>query len=273
MTSREYWLERDAANQAFVDKEVAAHMRRLQKLYHSSLSKIDKQIKELYLKFLEDGEVVSTTSLYKYGRFAQLKTFTEKELGILGTAQETECFKTLEKIYREVFGKTYDALGTSVKWGFTEQSQLDKVLNSAWSGKHFSQRIWANTNDLAYTIEKQIKDLVSMGKMPTDIRKEIMNTFNVGINEADRLLRTEAMHVYNASAANAYQNNGISEYIFVAAHDSRTSDICRQHDGKTYKFSEAVAGVNIAPLHPNCRSTIIPVVTLNIKSASQLSMF
>jgi uncharacterized protein with gpF-like domain len=37
--------------------------------------------------------------------------------------------------------------------------------------------------------------------------------------------------------------------------DSRTSEICRELNGKRFKLSEAEVGVNYPPMHPNCRST------------------
>ncbi|KYG90771.1 hypothetical protein A0U40_18005 [[Bacillus] sp. KCTC 13219] len=42
--------------------------------------------------------------------------------------------------------------------------------------------------------------------------------------------------------------------------DLRTSDICASLDGKKFDLKKAQAGVNYPPMHPNCRSTTIPVV-------------
>ena len=49
---------------------------------------------------------------------------------------------------------------------------------------------------------------------------------------------------------------GFEYFTFIATLDNRTSEICAEMDGKTFKITEAEAGLNVPPLHPNCRSTI-----------------
>jgi NAD+--asparagine ADP-ribosyltransferase len=46
----------------------------------------------------------------------------------------------------------------------------------------------------------------------------------------------------------------------VAVMDSKTSEICREHDEKEYDVSDATVGRNYPPLHPRCRSTTVQVV-------------
>ena len=52
----------------------------------------------------------------------------------------------------------------------------------------------------------------------------------------------------------------VEKYEFLAAIDSRTSPQCREHNGATYLLKDAKVGTNYPPLHPNCRSTVIPVL-------------
>jgi SPP1 gp7 family putative phage head morphogenesis protein len=57
------------------------------------------------------------------------------------------------------------------------------------------------------------------------------------------------------------EDSGVVEkYEFLAAIDSRTSKLCRDKDGKVFKLKDSKVGVNFPPLHPHCRSTIIPVL-------------
>jgi SPP1 gp7 family putative phage head morphogenesis protein len=65
----------------------------------------------------------------------------------------------------------------------------------------------------------------------------------------------------NQGHKKGYEDSGVVEkYEFLAAIDSRTSKLCRNQDGKVYKLKSAVVGKNYPPLHPNCRSTVIPVL-------------
>ena len=54
-----------------------------------------------------------------------------------------------------------------------------------------------------------------------------------------------------------YKKLDVEEYEFMATLDKRTSEICRELDGKHFKVDEAVPGENYPPMHPRCRSTTI----------------
>lgn len=90
----------------------------------------------------------------------------------------------------------------------------------------------------------------SVQKMSQQVRQQ----FNVAKYKSDRIIRTELNHFHNETDAMANKDLGIKEYVFVAALDSRTSEICRSHDGNKYKYKDKQIGVNYPPMHPNCRS-------------------
>lgn len=87
-----------------------------------------------------------------------------------------------------------------------------------------------------------------------------MNRCGVGAFEARRLVRTETTCVANMAELYGYKELDIDEYEFSACLDSRTSDLCRELDGKVFKRNSAQAGVNLPPMHPFCRSTTLPVL-------------
>lgn len=261
--SKAYWKKRADENLKIVDNLCDDHMKRLQTFYYETLKKVDDKIKDIYILMLKNGGAINTTNLYAAGRWIQLKSFLESELQIAGQYQVTQAQKTLEAVYKQVMEKSYIDLDSSLRWGFVNESQMKTAIDSVWSGKHFSTRIWGNTEQLAFNIEKHIKDLVTMGKMPNDIKKQLMNDFNTGFFEADRLVRTESIYQMNQSASMSYQNAGITEYEFLAEIDDRTSNECREHNRKRYLFTQAVVGENMPPLHPMCRSCITPITSLN----------
>ena len=87
-----------------------------------------------------------------------------------------------------------------------------------------------------------------------------MNRCGVGAFEARRLVRTETTCVANMAELYGYKELDIDEYEFSACLDSRTSDLCRELDGKVFKRNSAQAGVNLPPMHPFCCSTTLPVL-------------
>ena len=45
--------------------------------------------------------------------------------------------------------------------------------------------------------------------------------------------------------------------------DSKTTKTCRSLNDKTFKVKDMVPGVNAPPLHPFCRSTVVPHIDEN----------
>jgi SPP1 gp7 family putative phage head morphogenesis protein len=188
----------------------------------------------------------------------QLKNSVEQELGVAGQYQISQAQKTLEAIYEQTLSKSYIDLNSSIRWGFADKIKMEQVLRENWSGTHFSNRIWNNTTELARRVEENIKNLVSLGKMPNDLKRQIIQDFNVGLYEADRLIRTESMHTYNQATLDSYSNAGVSEVQILVADDERLCDECGNYADKTYPINS----VPLLPFHPNCRCTIIPIVKL-----------
>jgi phage protein len=77
---------------------------------------------------------------------------------------------------------------------------------------------------------------------------------------AIRLIRTETNFVANEGAAKAYESQGVESYEYLAALDLRTSEICREMDGKVFALKDKVTGKNYPPLHTHCRSTTVPYI-------------
>lgn len=140
------------------------------------------------------------------------------------------------------------------------ESRVKAILSTNWSGQMFSERVWYNTNALANGLKHDILVGIMAGKSEQHMADDIMNRCGVGAFEAHRLVRTETTCVANMAELYGYKELDIDEYEFSACLDSRTSDLCRELDGKVFKRNSAQAGVNLPPMHPFCRSTTLPVL-------------
>lgn len=140
------------------------------------------------------------------------------------------------------------------------ESRVKAILSTNWSGQMFSQRVWDNTNALADGLKHDMLVGIMAGKSEQHMADDIMNRCGVGAFEARRLVRTETTCVANMAELYGYQELDIDEYEFSACLDSRTSDLCRELDGKVFKRNSAQAGVDLPPMHPFCRSTTLPVL-------------
>ena len=140
------------------------------------------------------------------------------------------------------------------------ESRVKAILSTNWSGQMFSQRVWDNTNALADGLKHDMLVGIMAGKSEQHMADDIMSRCGVGAFEARRLVRTETTCVANMAELYGYKELDIDEYEFSACLDSRTSDLCRELDGKVFKRNSAQAGVNLPPMHPFCRSTTLPVL-------------
>ncbi|WP_163195460.1 minor capsid protein [Clostridium thermarum] len=137
--------------------------------------------------------------------------------------------------------------------------QVEEILKNNWSGKHFSERIWENTENLSSELEHVLTKGFMNGASVQRMAKDIADKMQAGEFAAARLIRTETTYVANSAEVEAYKEAGVEKFQFLATLDLRTSDLCREHDGKIYDLNEAEIGKNVPPLHPNCRSTTLEV--------------
>lgn len=259
-----YWSKRIEKQQnTLYDKTLEETNKQLSKYYNQSMVDIKANMIELYAELQSGGEILAS-DLYKFNRFYDLQKQLNKSLVKLGNEELNVFDSKFQRMYIENEKLLKQEVGGLIQTKFvmSTDNQVRQVLNSVWcaDGKHYSNRIWTNKALLQNRIEKGLIDCVSRGVPKDELVKTLMQDFDVGFNQADRIVRTELTYTLNQSSAEAYKNNGIEQYKFLAALDSRTSDICKRLDGKIYSFDEMKVGVNCPPMHVNCRSTIIPIV-------------
>lgn len=196
----------------------------------------------------------------RISRLDKLYADTLKNLHKLGVNTENNITKFLTKAYKDNYYKNLFDLGKTIgiKSSVSEvnDKEVQKVLNSAWSGKNYSKRIWKNTDNLAKLIKSEVTDGFHRGVSIDKMSKLVQERMGVGKYEATRLVRTEMNYVQNQAALNSIKEADMRYYIFLATLDKKTSKKCRNHDRKVYPVSEGSPGSNMPPLHPHCRSTI-----------------
>lgn len=158
--------------------------------------------------------------------------------------------------YKEIYN-IQQRVGAAFSFNYVDAKTIDRVINSKWSGKNYSQRIWHNTKALAQDVKEELLINLVTGRTNREVAEIIANKYEVGAYKARRLVRTESNYVATELNFKAYEDVGIERYQYLATLDLRTSEICRKMDGKIFPVSEKKVGVNCPPLHPWCRSTTI----------------
>lgn len=148
--------------------------------------------------------------------------------------------------------------GFHTSFSMISQKDIEDVINLPWSGKNYSNRLWANRTKLKDKVQEQIVQATIQGKDLRQCIKDVSATMEATREVTKRLINTEHAYACSQGDLKMYEEFGIDRYEYVATLDSKTSNICRELDGKVYKRNEAISGVNFPPMHPHCRSTTVP---------------
>ncbi|EKN67484.1 minor capsid protein [Schinkia azotoformans] len=168
----------------------------------------------------------------------------------------------LMEVYQNSYYKTMFDLSMqgaiSGKVAALTDETMKEALTYNWSGKEFSERIWGHQKSTFQSIQKTLERGFAAGHSIDRTTKAIMEATNVSYSRAEALVRTESNFFHNLAARNSYADAGIEKYEILATLDHRTSDICREQDGKIYSEKDFKPGTNAPPFHVRCRTTTIP---------------
>ncbi len=277
--SAEYWKRRAEANMDGVQRGAEQRLARLGMAYHQAARELEGEVQRIlgtYAKrfdltpeeaaaaLREPADEESRAYGYRVSRAEALEKAIRERLNGLGARLERETAAqrewTASKSYQSARKMMRDMTGGVVSQAVPDLQGLLRAMDTAWSGRNYSARIWRNTDHLAQMLEDEIEAAFLSGKSVRRMANVIMDRFGVGYRAAECLVRTETSYVQNQTAAKSYQDAGCTEYEILTASDRRTCRRCAGQNGKRYLFTEMQAGENAPPFHPNCRCTILPVV-------------
>ncbi len=161
-----------------------------------------------------------------------------------------------ESYYREIYDLK-KRTGMDFSFSSVDPKELNRIMNMNWSGANYSQRIWGNTQGLARELKEQLMIAYLTGKSEKDIAAELAKKYATGAANARRLVRTESAYISGQAQAAADEEAGLDHYRILATLDLRTSEICREMDGKVFAYKDMEVGVNYPPFHPYCRTTVL----------------
>lgn len=186
----------------------------------------------------------------------QMAALAGQEIKI-STAAYTNVIR--DEYYHNMFD-LQQGLGFAFSFAELPDRVIEQILQDNWSGKHYSSRIWGNTQVMARRIEEIILKGAMLGTNSRKMARELNEIAHTGMYACERLIRTETTYFTAMADLEAAKARGTKQVQFVATLDARTSPQCRKADGTIIPVEEAQPGKNIPPLHPFCRSVIIDVI-------------
>lgn len=231
-------------------KEFKGNLEEFIKMAKESIGKVNPELENLSIK----ARITRYQALE-----AQINEVLEKLYGIY---YEKYGSKKLKDIFE---GQYYNTLfdiaqyrGFNYAFALLNTDVIDELIKYPFNGLNFSDRIWRQKGDLIYKLREAMTTAFIQDKNPKELAESFAKVFEVKQHEVYRLLHTETAFMAEQATLQAYKDDGIEQYEFVATLDLKTSDICGEHDRKVYDVDKAVVGINYPPLHPHCRSTTVP---------------
>ena len=141
-----------------------------------------------------------------------------------------------------------------------------KIRKKPMSGGVLLDHLFSKiADDTRVKVEQVIRDGLSSGQTNQQIIQRIKGRkslnyqdglLNQSRNQISTMVRTARSHVSNVALDETYAALGVEYVKFIATLDSRTSKICMGQSDKVFRKDEPHP---VPPLHPNCRSILIPV--------------
>jgi SPP1 gp7 family putative phage head morphogenesis protein len=164
-----------------------------------------------------------------------------------------------ESYYKSIFDIQQKA-DAAFEFAHVSAEKIDMLLNSRWSGKNYSERIWNNTQELAESLKEEMLVSMMTGRPDRETAEAISYKFAQGSSKARRLVRTESNYIFTEMNFESYKACGIKKYRYLATLDLRTCEThCVPLDGKIFLISERKIAENCPPMHPWCRCTVTAV--------------
>lgn len=208
----------------------------------------------------------------KVSRLELLKAELGLEINSLTSNLDEVFDKARRSEYLAEFKRQAGILGISSKGA---KKRLDSILNADFYGQSFSSRVWGKTG-LQPLLQRDV--FASLNRIYTDMNgyqkemKLLANKYGTSEYNAKRLIKTEIARINSDTDHAMLKDNGFTHMIFVA--ESGACDICRPLNNTAVPIDKVEKGVNMFPMHPNCRCSAYGHIEMQYKDGrSTLDQF
>ena len=175
----------------------------------------------------------------------------------------------IDKLMRDIYTSGYYHTafnvqqGVNVGWSLMslDTNRINKVISKPWTsdGLNFSERIWGKHRPaLVNELHTKLTQSIIRGENPKNLVNDFAKRFNVSKSQAKNLIMTESAFFASASRKDCFNDLDVEKYEIIATLDLRTSNICRELDGKVFDMKDYQVGITAPPFHCRCRTTTAP---------------
>ncbi|MCK1211117.1 minor capsid protein [Streptococcus uberis] len=289
----DYWTKRQEDILRFLDQADIDISLELSKVYREQAFQAQKDLFEFYQRYAEDNNMTYQDVVKKlthedlsdyrenaerYRKQAEkdpelLKRINEQYVSAKATRLDALHLDLLFKvgIMKGIIDKSFEnylksasnyaykkAVGGRV--GTLNTPALNELVNTPFNGYNYSEQLWGNVDNFVRDLKDTLKKGFVRGDNPRSLARDLAKKYDVAKYRAETLLRTDGTMIINNATAKRYIDSGLKYYRDLVRLDGRTTEICRRiaRLNERKLLSEMKPGVNAAPYHYNCRTTIIP---------------
>lgn len=219
----------------------------------------ENQMNESWMKELENA-----SARYHISRLEALKMQTQQSMEVAFGNQLDNVDNLIKNTYTNGYYHTAFEIEKGFNVGYKmegiDHDKLEKIISKPWAvdEKNFSERIWDNKNTLINELHQQLTRMCLTGGTPDKTITYMAKKFNTSKARAGNLIMTESAYFSSLSQKDCFNDLDVEKYEIVATLDTRTSEICREQDGKVYEMKDYQPGITAPPFHNYCRSTTVP---------------
>lgn len=264
------------------EKDIAKWYRRYAREEGITLAEAKKQLSKGELKefrmtvqeYIEKGESLDPQWKAQLERASTKFHVTRLEALKLQMQQNVEYLMGneadgIDKLMRDIFTDSYYHSayeihkGLGIGWDLMklDNKVIDKAMSNPWTadGMNFSERIWGKYRpELVKKLHDGLTLNLIQGKRADKLIDEITKQFNVKRHQAENLIQTEKAYFQSLAQMDSFKAMNVKEYEIVATLDTKTSEICREMDGKHFKLDDYAPGSTAPPFHNRCRTATAP---------------
>lgn len=292
-----YWEERAKEiikEETLSDKEISEEIERI---INEMIDDIEKEIAKFYARYAtsegismsEAKKKVDAFDVVKFANQAkqyvdtrdfsdvankELRAYNTKmyvsrekllkaQIGLLVTYTyaklESQMHNYMESAYYRALKQQAGILGDTLQVASTD---VKAIVLAPFQNSNWSRRLWRDMRKTRIQVQRAVTHVIIRGRHPYEFVKELRKESGNSTYEIRRLLITETARVQTiATKQHMLENQGPdAEYKYVAKLDGKTTKTCRGLNGKVFKVKDMKPGVNAPPMHPFCRSSVVPYV-------------
>lgn len=199
------------------------------------------EIAKILLIYTIADNVLSLSDKEKKSTYSKLSS---KLLKMFGT-ETKDTTKIITGILNDVIKKDFGSYGISCY-----EDEMLKLINEHYKGKHFSDRIWDNENEVCKKLHKEVKDFLDGKVNANQIKSHIETQFDSNKYNARRLVNDQIAQLESKITERYLKEYGIKKVKYNACL-CNTCEKCMSYHQRVFDVDDPNRPV--LPQHVQCK--------------------